>query len=144
MKLIVLLSAATLLVAQDAPPGGAVEGIVVNSATGAGIDGASVTFFGGPSGPYHATTDAVGRSKIVAMAAGNYRTQAEKGGFSTSAPGLAAFLSSPGLRIVSGLGTDGPFPSLATLSLLPSRGTSVRVEEGSATSVTPSMVAAPR
>jgi hypothetical protein len=111
---IVLPSAATLLVAQGAQPGGTVEGTVVNSITGAGIDGASVTFFGGPSSRYNATTDAVGHFKITGIAPGNYRTQAEKDGFSGGAPDLAAFLTSPGLLIVS-----GPDPIRVDLKLAP-------------------------
>ena len=39
---------------------------------------------------------------------------------------------------------DGLFPSAAMLDLMPSRGTSVRVEDGSAASVTLSVVPAPK
>jgi hypothetical protein len=111
---IVLLPAATLLVAQDAQPGGTVEGTVVNSVTGAGIDGASVILFGGPSSRYNATTDAVGHFKITGIAPGNYRAQAEKDGFSSPAVDIASLLSGSGVRVV-----PGPDPVRLELKLSP-------------------------
>jgi hypothetical protein len=174
---IVLVSAATLLVAQDAP-GGAVEGTVVNSVTGAGINGASVILFGGPSSRYNATTDAVGHFKTFALAAGGPRLRVVLKTWSGTvrgtvengdgAPvvlipqrsdGVAIGQSvrcgaggsfelneiSPGDYYIAAFDRmDGLFPSTATLSLLRARGTSVRVVEGSATSVTLPVVVAPR
>jgi hypothetical protein len=87
--------------AQDAPPGGAVEGTVVNSVTGAGIDGASVVLFGSQSTRYKATSDAAGRFKITGIAPGSYRTNVEKDGFAPPAFDLGTFLNS-GLRVASG------------------------------------------
>ncbi|HEY7335650.1 MAG TPA: carboxypeptidase-like regulatory domain-containing protein [Bryobacteraceae bacterium] len=105
---------AALSIAQDAPVGGSVEGTVVNSATGAGIAGASVTFFGGPSSRYQATSDAVGRFKITGIAPGRYRTNAEKDGFASPAIDIAAFLSNPGISIAA-----SPDPVRVDLKLAP-------------------------
>ena len=109
-----LVVTGTLLVAQNPPPGGAVEGTVINSATGAGISGALVTFFGGPSARYNATSDAVGHFKISGMTPGTYRASAEKDGFSTLALDIASFLSNPGFRV-----TAGPDPLRVDLKLAP-------------------------
>jgi len=109
MKLIrvaVLIAAgsfAPFSLAQDAPPGGAVEGTVVNSATGAGIGGASVVLFGDQSRRYQATSDAVGHFRVTGMVPGSYRANVEKDGFASPALDLASFLSSSGLRVVSGI-----------------------------------------
>src|ERR1700732_3896955 len=89
-------------IAQDTPSSGAVEGTVVNAVTGAGIGGASVVLFGGPSHRYQATTDAVGHFKITDIAPGSYRTNVEKDGFAPPALDLASFLLGPGLRVAAG------------------------------------------
>src|SRR5216684_3864980 len=97
MKLIrvaVLITAesfAVFSVAQDSPSGGAVEGTMVNSVTGAGIGGASVVFFGGQSHRYQATTDAVGHFKITDIAPGSYRTNVREGWFLASSTGSQLF-----------------------------------------------------
>jgi Carboxypeptidase regulatory-like domain len=114
MSLITLGIAATFLVAQDEPPGGAVEGTVINSATGASVGGASVVFFGNQSNHYDCTTDAVGHFKITGMTPGNYRANAAKEGFAPVLDGFAPSLSSPAYRVVS-----SPDPVRVDLKLTP-------------------------
>jgi Carboxypeptidase regulatory-like domain len=94
----VLVAAATFSAAQDPPPGGAVEGTVVNSVTGAGISGASVTLLGSGSVHYATKSDAAGRFKITGMSAGDYRAVAHKDGFAP--PDLRSLLHS-GLHVTS-------------------------------------------
>ncbi|HLH41856.1 MAG TPA: carboxypeptidase-like regulatory domain-containing protein [Bryobacteraceae bacterium] len=113
-RVAMLVVAAPLLVAQNAPPGGAVEGTVINSATGAGIGGALVTFFGGSSARYSSTSDAVGHFKITGMTPGTYRASAEKDGFSTFALDIASLLSNPGFPV-----TASPDPLRVDLKLAP-------------------------
>ncbi len=95
------IAAAAFLIAQDPPPGGAVEGTVINSVTGAGISGASVTFAASQSNRYQATSDVAGHFKITGMAPGNYRTSVEKDGFAPPTIDLS-FLTGAGLRVDSG------------------------------------------
>jgi hypothetical protein len=78
----VVIAAATLLTAQDAPTG-AVEGTVINPVTGAGIAGAKVVFSSGPRSQYESTSDATGHFRIAGMAPGTYRPSAEKDGFAS-------------------------------------------------------------
>jgi len=99
---VAVITTAALVIAQDPPPGAAVEGTVVNSATGAGIDGASVVFFGNQSNRHNAKTDAVGHFKITDMAPGNYRANVEKDGFAPPAVDLASFLLNHGLHVAAG------------------------------------------
>jgi hypothetical protein len=87
--------------AQDAPSGGIVEGTVVNSATGAGIGGASVVLFANPSPRYETTSDAAGHFKITGMTPGSYRTLVDKDGFAPPPLDLNP-LSNSGLRIAPG------------------------------------------
>ncbi len=94
-------SFAAFSTAQDAPSGGAVEGTVVNSVTGAGIAGASVVLAGNKSGRYEATSDAAGHFKITGVAPGNYRPDVKKDGFASPAFDLSALLSNPGLRVAT-------------------------------------------
>jgi len=105
MKLIhvaVLLAAvAAFSIAQNTPPGGTVEGVVIDSVTGAGIGGASVVLRGNQSGKYETTSDVAGHFKITGIAPGNYRTTANKDGFWLPLD-LANFLSDPGFRVASG------------------------------------------
>jgi hypothetical protein len=104
MKLVrvgVLISAAVCSVAQNAPAGGTVEGTVLNSVTGAGIDGAMVTLFGATK--YQTKSDVAGHFKITGITPGNYRTTVDKDGFWQTQLDLGSFLSSPGLRIDSEL-----------------------------------------
>ena len=102
---------AEVSVAQDTP-GGTVEGTVVNSATGAGIAGASVVLFASQSARYQTTSDALGHFKITGMAPGSYRTNVDKDGFAP--PRDFNFLSNPGFRVASG--TD---PVTVELKLTP-------------------------
>ena len=102
---------AEVSVAQDTP-GGTVEGTVVNSATGAGIAGASVVLFASQSARYQTTSDALGHFKITGMAPGSYRTNVDKDGFAP--PRDFNFLSNPGFRVASG--TD---PVAVELKLTP-------------------------
>lgn len=91
---------ATLSMAQAPPPtGGAVEGTVINSATGAGIGGAAVRLLAGPS-KYETTSDAVGRFKFSGVALGTYRPAVEKDGFSSPPPDLGLAFNPP-LRVAS-------------------------------------------
>jgi hypothetical protein len=76
------LMAVTLLIAQGAPPGGAVEGTVVNSATGADIGGRRLLC---QFKRRRAATDAFGYFKISGTAPGNYRASVEKHGFARQA-----------------------------------------------------------
>jgi len=92
---------AAFSVAQNAPSNGAVEGTVVNSATGAGIEGASVVLTAPRSARYEATTDAAGHFKITGMTPGTYRTSADKNGFASPPPDLSTLLNS-GLRVAAG------------------------------------------
>ena len=102
---------AEVSVAQDTP-GGTVEGTVVNSATGAGIAGASVVLFASQSARYQTTSDALGHFKITGIAPGSYRTNVDKDGFSP--PRDFNFLSNPEFRVASG--TD---PVAVELKLTP-------------------------
>ena len=97
----IAFAASSFLAAQAPPPGGTVEGTVLNRATGAGIDGASVTLIGGPSLRYQATADAVGHFKITGITPGNYRATTEKDGFASPAPDIGTFLKA-GLRVDPG------------------------------------------
>ena len=92
---------AAFSVAQNAPSNGAVEGTVVNGATGAGIEGASVVLTAPRSARYEATTDAAGHFKITGMTPGTYRTSADKNGFASPPPDLSTLLNS-GLRVAAG------------------------------------------
>ena len=101
----VLIAGAVLAmfsVAQDAPSSGAVEGTVVNSATGAGIAEASVVLTVPRSARYETMTDATGHFKITSMSPGSYRASAEKDGFASPPPDLNTLLSNPGVRIAGG------------------------------------------
>ena len=99
--LIVTGSFAAYSVAQDALPGGIVEGTVINSVTGAGIGGASVVLAGNKSGRYEATSDVAGHFKITGVASGSYRPDVKKDGFASPSFDLSSLLSNPGLRIAS-------------------------------------------
>jgi len=88
-------------VAQDAPPGGVVEGTVINTATGAGIAGASVVLSGNPPARYQATSDIAGRFRITGVPPGNYHTTVEKDGFWPPSVDLSSFLNA-GLHVASG------------------------------------------
>jgi hypothetical protein len=92
---------ATFSIAQDAPSSGAVEGTVVDSATGAGIAGASVVLTAPRSARYETTTDAAGHFTITGMSPGSYRASAEKDGFASPTPDLRLLLNS-GLRVAAG------------------------------------------
>src|SRR5579863_4840205 len=98
----VLIAFAPFSNAQAPPPVGAVEGTVLNSVTGAGIDGASVVLFAAQSNRYQTTSDAVGHFKITGIAPGNYRTAADKNGFAPPTPDLG-FFRGAGLHV----GSDG-------------------------------------
>jgi hypothetical protein len=94
----VALALAAQCLAQQAPTSGAVEGSVINTATGAGIPGASVTLTAPRAPRYEATSDSAGRFKIVGIAPGAYRASANKDGFAQPQVNLALSLNSP-LRI---------------------------------------------
>jgi len=98
---VLFAASAAFLAAQALPAGGAVEGTVVDSVTGAGIDGASVTLSDGPSARYQTTSDAVGHFKITGITPGNYRVAADKNGFASPPPDLRTFLKA-GLRVDPG------------------------------------------
>src|SRR5690348_14430260 len=87
--------------AQQAPTGGSVEGRVINTVTGAGVPGASVTLFAAGK-RYQASADVAGAFKIADVAPGNYRASAEKDGF-TSAPPSFPFLTNSGYQIGASL-----------------------------------------
>src|SRR5438105_1023000 len=83
------------LAAQNAPPGGAVEGTVLNSVTGAGIGGAYVQLSPDRYTPgYNTTADVAGRFRITGMAPGSYRMGARKDGFASSTPDPGFFSNS--------------------------------------------------
>ena len=92
---------AALSIAQDAPSGGAVEGTVVNSVTGAGIEGASVVLAGNKSGRYETKSDAAGHFRITGVAPGTYRPDVKKDGFASPTFDLSVLLSNPGLRVTA-------------------------------------------
>ncbi len=98
---VLFAASAAFLAAQALPAGGAVEGMVLNSVTGAGIGGASVTLSGGPSARYETTSDAVGHFKITGITPANYRPTASKDGFASPPPDLRTFLKA-GLRVDPG------------------------------------------
>jgi len=90
-----------LAFAQDHLPAGAVEGTVVNTATGAGISGASVTLHGNRSTLSAATSDAAGHFKITGVPPGEYFTTANKDGFAFSAPDLRSLLTNRGIHVAA-------------------------------------------
>jgi hypothetical protein len=94
-------SFAAFSLAQDSTPGGTVEGTVINSVTGAGIDGASVLLAANGSGRYEAKSDAAGHFKITGVAPGSYRPDVKKDGFASPTFDLNTLLSNPGLRVAS-------------------------------------------
>jgi hypothetical protein len=101
--------------AQDAPTG-AVEGTVINPATGAGIAGAKVVFSSGPRSQYESTSDATGHFRISGMAPGTYRPSAEKDGFASPPLDLNPLTS----LLVSGVRVAaGPDPLALDLKLVP-------------------------
>jgi len=103
---------AALLAAQDAPPGGIVEGTVINSVTGAAIGGASVVLFASQSSRYETTADATGHFKITGMAPGSYRSTVRKDGFAPPPFDLTSLSS--GLNVAS-----APDPVRVELKLTP-------------------------
>jgi hypothetical protein len=98
--LIVAGAFVAILAAQAPPPAGTVDGTVVNSVTGAGIGGASVSLSAGASARYQTTSDAVGHFKITGLSPGNYRATADKDGFASPPPELPFNLNG-GLRVAS-------------------------------------------
>lgn len=98
---IVFAASGAFLAAQTPLSSGSVEGAVVNSDTGAGISGASVTLANSPSTSYQATSDAVGHFKIAGIPPGNYRTVVEKEGFAVPQFDLGSILNA-GLRVDPG------------------------------------------
>jgi hypothetical protein len=105
-----LLFGALALYAQGA--GAVLEGSVVNSVTGAGIDGAKIVFLGG-KGMKDTTTDASGNFRVAAMPPGNYSVVAQKNGFFFIPPSTF-----PNLGISLHVGTTGDLSRLR-LELLP-------------------------
>jgi len=99
IRVFAAFSVVAFLYAQDAPPGGSVEGTVINTLTGTGVAGASVFVNG--SKRYQTTTDAAGHFKITGMTPGSYRTSTEKDGFASLVPDPRTLLSSE-WRVVSG------------------------------------------
>jgi hypothetical protein len=93
-------SFAVFSVAQDAPPGGAVEGVVINSVTGAGIGGASVELLGNQSNRYQTTSDVAGHFKLTGVTPGSYLTSVSKDGF--TAPSFDVSPLNSVLRVASG------------------------------------------
>jgi hypothetical protein len=98
--LAVLAALAPLSAAQDQPPNGAVEGTVVNTATGAGISGASVTLHGDRTTRSEGASDAAGHFRITGIPPGDYFVTANKDGFAPFAPGLRSLLTR-GLHVSS-------------------------------------------
>jgi hypothetical protein len=92
---VLLLLGALALCAQDKTA--VVEGSIVNSVTGAGIDGATLALSefkkkGGPGTEYRAVTDAAGSFRISGVKPGKYLPFAQKPGF---IPQLAAGFNGP-------------------------------------------------
>ncbi|HWF06829.1 MAG TPA: carboxypeptidase-like regulatory domain-containing protein [Bryobacteraceae bacterium] len=85
------------MAAQD-PPRGSVEGTVVNTFTGTGIGGVTVTLIGGQSGRHTAMSDGAVRFRIADVAPGTYTPIAEKDGFSATIPITREF-ANRGLRV---------------------------------------------
>ncbi|MBZ5632172.1 MAG: carboxypeptidase-like regulatory domain-containing protein [Acidobacteriia bacterium] len=100
VAVLIALFFAAFSAAQEAP-GGTVEGVVINSVTGAGIAGASVVLIANRSTRYETTSDAAGHFKITGMAPGSYRADVKKDGFAPPSFGLNSLLSNPGLRVAS-------------------------------------------
>jgi Carboxypeptidase regulatory-like domain len=75
---VLLLFSALALFAQDAA--GVIEGSVVNSVTGAGIEGATVRISSKNNGHYQAVTDATGSFHIPGIKPGDYNPAATKAG----------------------------------------------------------------
>jgi hypothetical protein len=109
--LIASIPFAPLSLAQNSL-GGSVEGTVINSVSGAGIGGASVTLFAQPN-RYKATSDATGHFKITGITPGNYRASAGKDRFGADVSDFT-FLSNSGLKIGS-----EPDPVRVDLKLTP-------------------------
>ena len=100
------MAAAAFSAAQTPPASGAVEGAVVDSVTGAGIGGASVTFIStnrsaNPSARYETKSDAAGYFRITGIEPGSYRPIAEKDGFTNQNQDIRSLLNSE-VRVASG------------------------------------------
>ncbi|HTA46549.1 MAG TPA: carboxypeptidase-like regulatory domain-containing protein [Bryobacteraceae bacterium] len=83
MRLAALMLIGTaMLPAQEAQKTGTIEGMVVNSVTGAGIEGVTVTLRGTPAKhQYETTTDAKGAFRIAWVDPGEYRPAVRKDRF---------------------------------------------------------------
>jgi len=85
MKCATLLLLPLLALAQDNPR--VLEGSVVNSVTGLGLEGAKVTLMGkGKGGLKDAVTDAAGNFHVSGIAPGDYQVFVQKTGFSAPMP----------------------------------------------------------
>jgi len=99
MKCALLLLFGLTALAQDTPR--VLEGSVVNSVTGLGIDGAKITLLGGGKGGIgvkDSVTDATGNFHISGIAPGDYRVFVQKTGFSAQLP-VSANPLAPSLHI---------------------------------------------
>jgi protocatechuate 3,4-dioxygenase beta subunit len=101
---VLLLFGAVALFGQDAT--GVIEGSVVNSVTGAGIEGATVRLSANSAPLYQAMTDATGSFRIAGIKPGEYRTSAQKLGF--FGPATPFLLFRGGTSIHVDAGKDSP------------------------------------
>jgi hypothetical protein len=105
----VLLFFGLTALAQDKP--GVLEGSVVNSVTGAGLEGVHVTLLGShKDGLKQSDTDSAGNFHISGIAPGDYRVFVQRTGFS-SPPLVSSKLSVPSVHVDAG--TDPPHLRLA-------------------------------
>lgn len=103
-----LLAVAALVHAQ----GGAVDGSVMNTATGRGVKGAYVVVRGlaaeGPAETYICQTDAEGRFSVADVAPGRYQVETSRPGFQAKAPERAATAANfPQITVQAGQRTSG-------------------------------------
>jgi hypothetical protein len=115
-----ILVAGSAVIVQAAS-GQVIEGTVVNSVTGAPVDGASVQIESAGKAPYQGTSDAQGAFRIEGLADGTYTAIAFKNGFLTVQDQAAR----KPFRVVAGLD-----PVQLRLSLTPRGRLSGRVFDG--------------
>jgi protocatechuate 3,4-dioxygenase beta subunit len=93
----------------------AVEGVVMNKVTGAGIPGVTVWLWSSGTNSYKAVTNETGIFHIFGLTPGDYSSRVEKPGYSGTDPEVLALLADPPKRHISA----GPEPVRLRFELNP-------------------------